>query len=119
MSWTIGGERIYVHAIKNKAKNIIARLNPIASGTILHRFGYDDDIYNIEATVVTTSTKNTIKGFAKSGSTYTLVGDEGTIGNFYVSSFDSDRYEQPYQKIRTDLPVTTPVYKIQLELYPE
>ena len=117
--WTLGGETIYVHSIKDKASNTIARLQPIGTGTVLHRFGYESPQYTVEATVVSTSTKNTIRAFTTTGSSYELVGDEGSLGNFYVVTVESDRYPHPIQRIRSDLSVTTPVYKLQIEIWPE
>lgn len=116
MSWTLGGYQIYVEELKDSAEQIIADLQPISSGTIHHIFGWQKPVYTLAGTVVTTATKNSLRALTATGTTHVLSGDEGVLGSFYVKSVKVDRYKQPYQRIRSDLPVTTPVYKVTIEL---
>lgn len=119
MAWKLSTTRIYVSSIDEEGQQIIARLQPISSGTILHNYGWTKDIIKLSALVATEADKNALKQMTRTGSSYTLSGPEGVIGNFFVSSVKSARTSSTCISLfdRPSLPSDAPIYKADMELY--
>lgn len=119
MSWTLDGTRIYTAQYNEKGDQIIARLQPLNNKTILHIFGYETEILSLAGLVVTSGDKETLKSFYKSGISHTLIGPEGTIGDFYVAGFKANRLPTVCLVLfdRPGLPTDAPAYDINMELF--
>src|SRR6185369_14038825 len=92
MAWTIGGHRIYVQKITKGASQIMPRLQPVSGGSKLQSFGYDSTVRNVQAIVVGDTIEQIIEGYSKDGGTaHALVSPEGSLGNWIVKDYNSDR----------------------------
>lgn len=116
--WMLGSTRIYVIDESETAKQQIARLQPLASGTIHHVFGWEDPIIKVSCKVVGLDNFNALKALRATGITTTLQGD---IENrtVYVSSVDGKRNRAYWQTLDIIQDCTTPVYDVELELFEE
>lgn len=84
MTWTIGSITIIPQSIDDGFEQVIARLQPLASGTIYHTFGYEYDIKKISAYIVGTPDKLALINYNRTGLTYTLLNDIYSWGDYYV-----------------------------------
>ncbi len=118
-SWTYNSIAIYVQGIEDSGTQIIARLQPVNNKTVLQVFGWESDIYSITALIATDADRNSLRALRKTGSSYSLSGPEGAIGNFFLKSFKASRTESVNITIfdRPSLDSTSPVYTINMELY--
>ena len=117
MAWTLDGIRIFVGESKEDAGQIVPRLQPLSGGTVLQVFGYESDVRTIGAIVVGDTDKDALKALRTTGSTYTLVSPEGTIGDFIVKNVSVNRVPCICQTLRTDLDADSPVYQVEIQLY--
>ena len=117
MAWTLNGIRIFTqdYAGTNNTQ-IIARLQPISGQTVLQTFGYDKEVRKLAGYVVGTSDLNALKALTQTGLTYDLTSYEGDEGNWEVKSVNWTRVNVVSQTMRPDLPCTSPVYTVELEL---
>lgn len=115
--WTFGGTRIFVQDISDTIKQIIARLQPLSGGTIIQTFGYESDVYSVNALVVGDTDLAALKAMAIDSATHTLSGYGTVYGNFYLSNIVHKRLPTMQQTIRTDLDCESPVYSVDMELY--
>jgi hypothetical protein len=116
MAWTYNSVRIFTQKITPSIRQIIAKLQPLAGGTVYQTFGYETPNYKVSAYLVGETDRAAIEALAKTGATYALVAPEGAIGNFYLDGVSFDRQMVVCQTIRTDLATTSPVYIVDLEL---
>ena len=119
MNWELGGVRIFTQDLKDEDDNIIARLNPLGGGTILHFFGYDDQITKVSAYIVGLTDKAALKAMAEDTSSYTLNTPYGTWGDFYVKHVTFALQNIICQTLRPDLDEDAPVFKVDIDLYIE
>lgn len=117
MAWTIDGVRIFVNDWKESEAQIIPRLQPLAGGTVLQIFGYENEITHIVGLVVGIDDKDSIKSMAFDGVTHTVSGPYGLVDDFYVKSVAATMQPTLMQTIRPDLDCYDPVFVIELELY--
>ena len=119
MAWTYDDIRLYTSSLDESSEQIIARLQPIASGTILHNFGWSTDIVKVTAIVATEADKDALKALRKTGESYTLSGPEGLVGDFFLKSFKGSRTPANCTVLfdRPSLESDVPLYKVDLELY--
>ena len=119
MGWRFGSVRIYTTSIDEDTKNIIARLQALNNKTILHRFGYESDIYRLTGTVATTPDKDTLKSYSRTGTAYTLSGPDGSLGTYYVNTVKSSRLPVECFVLfdRPALSGNEPLYTVSMELY--
>lgn len=120
MSWTLGGNRIYVQESEEGANQIAPRLQPLSGGSKIQSFGYDSTIRNVNAIVVGDTIKNALKGFSQDAMTsHAFVSPEGSLGNWMVKGFKASRTNAICQTIDISQPETAPVYNVNLELWRE
>lgn len=117
MAWTLDGIRVFVGESKEEAGQIVPRLQPLSGGTILQTFGYESDVRTITAIVVGDTDKDALKALRSTGSNYTLVSPEGSLGSFIVKSVSINRIPSICQTLRTDLAEDSPVYQAEIQLY--
>lgn len=115
--WTINDIRIFVTDFQNEYKQIIAKLNPLAGGTVYHTFGFDYVVSKLTCYIVGDADNAAIRALTRSGQSYALVSDQGSYGNFFVNSVSLKRINSYCQTLRPDLPETAPVYLVDMELY--
>jgi hypothetical protein len=119
MAWVIDTVRIFVQETNDSGKEIIARLQPIASGTVNQYFGWESPIVKVSAIVVGYTDHDAIVEMSKTGLTYMFSGAGINFGNFPVNSYSFKRRNVVCQTIRPDLPTTSPVFDATIELYVE
>jgi len=120
MAWTLNSIQIITQDFDEGSKNIIARIQPLSGGTVLHKFGYESTIYQINAIVVGTTDKDALLALAKTNTAYTLVTSNGSISNVYINSVKAkQRLGIVSQTLRTDLACDTPIFDVSIELYIE
>jgi hypothetical protein len=117
MSWSLGGVTIFPQGIDDMYPQTIARLQPLASGTIYHAFGWESDIKKISALIVGSVDKIALRDFTRTGLTYSLFNDTFDWGTYYVKGV-SFKYEPVvFQTIRPDLSCEATVYSCEIELW--
>jgi len=118
MSWTLNGIKMYIQDYTGTNPNTIARIQPLSGGTIIQHFGYESEVLKLSGIIVGTADRASLKGYAKTQSTYSLVHADGTtVGNYRVKSFSWKQISSVCQTMRPDLAKTAPVYQMELELY--
>jgi hypothetical protein len=120
MGYTYNGIRTIVQSWEGSGSEVIARLQPISGGIHIQHFGYDDEIIKIAAFIVGETDLAAIKTMFKgSGTSYTLALDGTSIGDFFPHTYDYTRVQCVSQTMRPDLACASPVYRIEMELYPD
>ena len=114
--WYIDTTRIFVSDNDEETGTIIARLQPIVSGTVLQVFGYEKPIVKLKGIIVGSGDQNTLKGYGRDGSLHTISGPYGAT-NYYVAKVSTSQMMSVKQTVRQDLDETAPVYQFELELY--
>lgn len=115
--WTINGTRIYVTDIRSDEGAVIARLQPLDDSTVLHFFGTEAEIYKVGCYIVGKTNLDAVRALKANSSAYVLTdGDDFTI-NCYVSKVGATRTNSVWQTIDQTQDCTTPVYKVDLEIY--
>lgn len=117
MSWSLSGIRVFVNESKEEAGQIVPRLQTLSGGTTLQVFGYESDIRTLTGLVVGDTDKNGLKTLRTTGSSYTLLSPEGSLGDFVVKNVGITRVHSICQTIRPDLAETAPVYQVEIQLY--
>ena len=115
--WTIGGVRIFTQNLNDDAQQVIARLTPLASGTIIQTFGYEELIKKLSVYIVGSDDKVSLIEYTRTGNTYTLSGIGYSWGEYYVSKASFDLQYTVSQTLRQDLAEDAAVYVVDLELY--
>lgn len=115
--WVLNNIRIYVDTKQDAVRQNIARLQPIAGGTIHQTFGYELPTVKIGGIIVGEADKDSLEALATTGATYTLSGYGTDYGSFYVSSVGFNRMKSISQNLRQDLDCTAPLYYVDVELY--
>lgn len=119
MAWKFGTVRVYANQDDSKREQIIARLQPIDAGTILHIWGWEDEIKTFGGMIVTTGDLETLKGYYNTGLSYTLSSDYGSLGDYFVKNLQYTR--TPTTNIvlfdRPEISCTDPTFDIVMELY--
>lgn len=115
--WTYGSIRIYVQDFDEGAKAIIARLQPLGGGTVLHHFGYEDQIYKVAALVVGSTNKDALIAFAQDQAAHDLVTPFTTVSGLYANSVSAKLTPTAYQTIDEAQDCYAPVYRVDMELY--
>ena len=120
MAWTLNSIKIITQDFDMDTKNILARIQPITGGTLLHKFGYESTVYSINAIVVGVTDKNDLIALAKTNTAYTLVTSSGSVSNVYVSGVKAkQRLGVVNQTLRSDLACDVPIFDVSIELYVE
>lgn len=115
--WSLGGTRIYVQKYAGDVKAIIAKLQPLAGGTVPQSFGYETNARKLVGIVVGDDDLNHLKSLTMSGGySFTLSSPEGDRGDYFVESVSEDREPVIYQTMRPDLDCEAPVYTVELVL---
>ena len=114
--WTYNSQRIYVQGQEENASQIIARLQPLNTTTVLQIFGDEAPLYKIDAIVVGESNKNAFKALLNDGVAYNLVGDGFSTKSLYLAKFTAKRRNIICQTIDQAQATDSPVYDVTLEL---
>lgn len=117
MAWTLNSIRIFVNESKEDAGQIVPRLQPLSGGTVLQVFGYESDVRTVSAVVVGDTDKDALKNLRKTGSSYSFVSPEGSLGSFVVKNVSVNRVHCICQTLRPDLDPESPVYNVEIQLY--
>jgi len=117
MSWTYNSIRTFVIDLRDDKDQIIARLNPLAGGTTLHFFGYEDRVTKIGCYVVGLTDKNALEALAESGTAYELSTPYGSWGTYYLKHATFQLINAICQTLRPDLEDDAPVFKVDMDLY--
>ena len=117
MNWSLDGIRVFVDKYTVANKQIIARLQPLAGGTVQQIFGYEGNIDKIGGTIVGNDDKNAIRALARSGNSYTLVSPEVGLGDYFVSDVQLTRVQCICQTLRPDLDADSPVFTFEITLF--
>lgn len=116
--WTINGIRIFVQEFNAEKGQIIARLQPLNGGTVLHFFGYDSLITKLSGYVVGLTDGNAILGLTDTKTSYVLTSPYSTTPpSYFVKSVSLKLQRSVCQTLRPDLDSDAPVYLAELELY--
>ena len=119
MAWKLNSTRIFVQESKSDSAQIIPRLQPLNSGTILQFFGWEDEVRVLNAIVVGDTDRDSLRSLYSTATSYELETPEGIEGNFFVKKVSYNRIPNVCQTLRTDLASDSPMYNFTLELYPD
>lgn len=117
MSWHLDTIRIFVQEIETGVENIIARLQPLGGGTVLHKFGHDSLIVNVTAIVVGYVDLGALRDMTESSNSFTLYKDGTPLNDYFVHKVNSKIIPTICQTLRPDLSEDAEVYNVSLELY--
>ena len=115
--WKYNNIRLFVQQYGSNDKQIIARLNPFQSGTVLHYFGYENRIVKLQGLVVGTAKADQLRNLKSTGLAYNLEGPEGVISAFSMSACDLKLTNAINQCIDLTQSSSALVYEFSLELY--
>lgn len=116
MAWYIDTTRIFVQGNDEEVGQVIARLQPVASGTVLQVFGHETPTVKLKGVIVGSGDKAALKGYGIDGATHTVSGPYGAR-DFYISSVRINQVMTIKQTVRTDLAEDAPFYNFDMELY--
>jgi hypothetical protein len=117
MTWTYDSTRIFVTDLRDDKDQIVARLNPLAGGTTLHFFGWEDRVTKITCYVVGLTDKEALEALAESATDYELSTPYGSWGDYYLKHATFQLINTICQTLRPDLDDDSPVFKVDLDLY--
>ena len=117
MTWTLGSVQIFPTSIDDTFGQTIARLQPLASGTIYHTFGYEYDIKKISAYIVGIADRLALIEYTRDAATHSLMNNTSSWGDYYVKTVAFKYEPVAYQTLRTDLACTDAVYTVELEVW--
>ena len=122
--WQLDTTQIVVTGLESSNKQIIARLQPLAGGTVHHIFGYDDRVLKLTGVVVGLADKQAIEGFTKDAATHVLsyiglVYGTAVYGGYswLVNSVTFTQRNVIRQSIIPSKSCTSEVYDCTMELY--
>lgn len=116
MAWTLDGIRIFVQKKNDDDKQVVAVLQPLNGGSVFQYFGYENESIKINGLIVGDTDKAALKALTRGGSTFTLIGPTGDLGDFVVKEVQFDEQLTISQTIRPDLPCDSPVYAVTIDL---
>lgn len=116
-NWTLNSIRVFVQGFDGDGDQIMAKLQPINSGSIYHTFGYGFLVVALKAKVVGATDMNAIIGLSRTGLSYTLDSPYGTSGDYFVKNVKYSMTQSICQTLRPDLAEDAPVYDVSLELW--
>lgn len=115
--WTIDSIRVFPQNIDDSYEQSVARLSPLASGTIYHTFGYEFGVKKLSGYIVGGVDKAAIIELTRHGLTYALYHDDDWWGDYYVKSASFKMEPIAYQTLRPDLGCNATVYTVDMDLY--
>lgn len=116
MTWSYGGVRIYVQDRSLDWDQIVARLNPLGGGTVLHFFGYDERIDKVTAVVVGSPNLLLLKAFTEDASFNELVTPYGNA-NYALKHLTARQRKGICQTIDPTQSEDVAVFDVDMELY--
>jgi len=117
MNWQLGATRIFVQDISDGVKAIIAKLQPLAGGTVYQTFGYETSGIKLGGLIVGSGDMIHLKSLTTSGNaSFELDSPEGDLGDFFVESVTAKREKTISQTLRPDLDCDAPVYAVDIDL---
>jgi hypothetical protein len=122
MPWYIDDTRIFVTKKNESHKHIIARLQPVGTGTVHQSFGYENRIYKINAYVVGNGNVSELGGKVRDGQTHSF---NGTFPGYsfdidvLVSTMNAEQTNATYQTIDTTQECDAVVWVVDFELFLE
>lgn len=117
--WNYNNITIYVQEYGRDKQNLASKLDPLGGGSIIHRWGFQDPVVNVEAYVLTSGDALALDALAETGASYELVGPEGSLGNWMLKSVNCRRESSVWHKFfdRPHLDPNTPLYRATMELW--
>lgn len=115
MTWTLDSIRVFVQAAPESVSQTIARLQPLAGGSVHQVFGYQTPVLSLQGLVVGSGDVNLLKALTTGGTTYTLVTPWGNR-TVYVEEVSISPTMTVSQTLRDDLDCDATVYEVDLEL---
>jgi len=118
--WTLNSIRIFTQDFNENNNNIMARIQPLTNGTVLHKFGYESTVYDLAGIVVGTADKEGLQALARTTSTYDLVTPYETLSGVSVATVKvKQRLGIISQTIRQDLDCESPIFDVSIEIFVE
>jgi len=116
-NWTYNSIRIFTDDLRDDKDQTIARLGPLAGGTTLHFYGWEDRITKVSCYVVGLTDKNALEALTETAASYVLMTPYGSWGSYSLKHASFQLLRAICQTLRPDLSPTSPVFKCDLELY--
>jgi hypothetical protein len=120
MAWSLDEIRIFVQEESDVYNQAIARLQPLASGTVYHIFGWESAIRRISGKIVGFTDRTSILAMNRDGETHSLTGgpvDDWDWGDFYVHSVQTRLEPAVWQTFDLTKECDEPVFTIDIELF--
>lgn len=117
--WSLGGTDVYVTSHDESGDVKLAKITVLDANntSTLHFFGSGAEEVSIAGWIFTESNKNALESLRNSGTTVTLISDQGSEGDFMIQEFDTKKYG-PFVKLQLAGydPEDTTIYKFQAKL---
>ena len=108
MPWYLDTVRIFTQESTKTWDGIMAELNPLAGGSIVHNFGYGEEKRGINVIIVGTTDEAALAAMTTTGAAVTLSGPYGA-SDYLVKNVSSAQMPNVIcQTIRIDLPEDDP-----------
>lgn len=117
--WYYNNVGITVVDLKEEDNQIIAELQPIASGTIYQIFGYQNQVVQLQCLVVGVEDKNTLQAMKDDGEAHPLSGAGVYFGEYLLQKISIQWQNSYRQTFRSDKDPYDYVFKCSLELKKE
>jgi hypothetical protein len=117
--WSLGTAKLFVQDNAFGQNQSIARLQPLDTGTVYHRFGYESEIRKVQALVVGDTNVSLLTAMTLSGSYPLIRSDLTDLGDFLVKSVNAKQNETIWQTFDSGQDCDAPVYVVDIELYAE
>jgi hypothetical protein len=117
--WTYNSIRITVVDLKEQNEQIIAKLQPVDTGTVYQTFGHINPAMVLQCFIVGSGDVNALRDLIDDGTAYSLAFNETSLGNFYLDKLTTQWTASYGQTFRPDKSYTDLVFKAALELSQE
>lgn len=117
MAWTLDGIRIFTQESTKTWDGIMAELNPLAGGSIVHNFGYSEEKRQINVFAVGLTDEAALAALTTTGSAVTLSGPYGASDYLVKNVASAQMPGVTCQTLRIDLPDDDPVFVVDVELW--
>ena len=119
MQWFFDSTKIFPQTYNIDKKQIIARLNPLGGGTVLHFFGYENETIKMTVMLAGETNLGVLLAAAEDGAGHYII-ESGTgvsITSVYVNNITANRLPVIYQTFDPSEDCDAVVYSVDMELY--
>lgn len=114
--WTYNDIQITVVDLKEQDEQIIAKLQPVDTGTVYQIFGHISPAIALQCLVVGSGDVNALKALIDDGTAYALAFNGATLGNYLLDKLTTQWTTSYRQTFRPDKSDTDLVFRVIMEM---